>query len=534
MKYEDKKALALTLQYIDDLVEQRLERRLQQLEELVESSELVLSTENGLVLHEGREGPRGPRGFRGPEGHTGPAGRDSDPSDIARLLRVDESFISKVTGPAGRDGIDGKDGVDGEDGKDADVNQIIENLLSDKIFIESVKGPRGFAGKDADPREVAKAIVESQSIFEHLRESFVQRGEDGQDGVGLSSIRVTEEGEVLYTNTIGEVFSAGVLNQTQSPTIDSEHILNEIAKLKKEIDRTRSELTAQITRSVMSFGGSSSGGGEVRIEFMDDFNRTVAPKLRSTGNVIWNHQTGKFEIDSPLAGPDGIQTLITSANPYLIGNGNSAFIDRNLPVNMTDIYSIYVIEPTTREVVEVSKYQPDSHIQIDSNASLFDYIFQINYVEAPSSQGPWPLKIDANSVISPDGLRLEIPFVDFNIDSVESFRLLSNSFEVDGVVYLSDRIIVDSSTPMFGMKVELMITELPGQGTTKIVEQMSGFSHTIDFASNNINKVLNHMVINNATNQLVDTVVFLTETEIRFESSFDMTNLTVTVWYDHI
>lgn len=536
MKYEDKKALAITLQYIDDLVEQRLERRLQQLESLVEESALVVREDNEFYLIEGPEGPRGPRGFRGPEGYEGPAGQDADPNEVAKALRESEDFIAKARGPKGADGLDGADGRDGED---ASVEDIVERLSNDKTFVESIRGPRGFVGKDANPSDVARAIVQSPDLLEHLKETFYERGEDGKDGVGLSSLEVSDSGEVLYKNTLGEVFSAGIIKQRVSEQVaqapNTEMFAEEIAKLKKEIDRVRSELTAQITRSVMSFGGSSSGGGEVRIEFMDDFDRTIPPAQMSSGNVTWNHVKGKFEISGGnILGPSGVQTLLTAANPYLVGNGTSAIINRNSPTSMNEIYSIYVMDPLTREIVDVETYTPKDQIQIDSNLSLYNYIFQINYIETVEGQGPFPLKIPVNDVIAPDGLSAEIVFTDYNIHEVETFRLLDTFKDVDGVVFLTDRIIINSSTPMFGMDVEMMISELPGQGSPKLEIPLSGLTTTVDFAANGINKVLSHMVIDNTTNQLVETADFMTNSEIRFESSFDMSNLTVKIFFDPV
>lgn len=535
MKYEEKKSLALTLRYIDDLVEKRLESRLQQLEDLVSKSALVIQEDSGLALVEGPAGDRGPRGFRGPEGYTGPSGQDASAEDVARELRIDESFISKVVGPKGSDGQDGIDGQDGADGQSVRVEDVVEALVAEKTFLESVKGPRGPRGTDVKAHDVAEALVKSPDLFEHLKKEFFQSGEDGKNGIGLSAIVLDESGEIFYTNSEGDKLSAGKLDLPKNESVDSDLVFSEIAKLKEEIKRTRAELTAQVTRAIMSSGGGgSSGGGEVRIEFMDDFDRTVAPSDMSTGYVRWNQTLGKFEIDGTPLGDLGIQSLIVSANPYLVGDGTSALISRTDPINMNDIYSMYIIDPVTREVVEVSSYEPDTHLLIESNASLFDYIFQINYVETPAAQGPWPFLIETNSVLDATGLHMEIVFADHGIEAVETFRLMRDFSEVDGVVFLSDRIIVNSSTPMFGMTVEMMVTYLPGQGTPKVEVPLSGLVSTIDFASRGIARPLNHMVIHNTTNQLVDIVVFLTDTEMRFESSFDMSDLTVNVWYEPV
>ena len=500
MQFNDKKALALTLQYIDDLLEERLESRIEELEKLVESSKLVVKEGNEFTLVEGPEGQRGPRGFRGPEGEIGNKGEDANPTDVARQLRIDEGFISSVTGPKGEPG---------QDGRDANESQIVESLKKSKQFLESIKGERGEQGEMGFEGPTGKA---------------------GKDGVGLTTIQMSEEGQVEYIKSDGSVGIAGKIDLPEA--YDDSYVLKEIENLKEEMKKVRSDLVAQITRATMAMGGGSSGGGEVEIKFMDDFDHN---SLLVDGNVVWNRAIGKFQVQGAPT-TTGIQTLDVLANAYLSGGGNIAtFPKADTSLENSFLYSVYVVDPSDDQVVALSNFNGTDKIQIESNSSLFNFRILMNYYQVRGTTDPEYIKVQANNYISADGLTVEIPFSDFSFSEIESFVMRDGGYAVDPVTHvLSDRIVFTSSTPMFGMQIELFGNNNSLVGFSELNIPLSTNVQSVDFVSNGIDKVYNHMVVDDANNEVKDVVVYLTPTEIRFESSFNMSGLTLKLWYDPV
>ena len=115
------------------------------------------------------------------------------------------------------------------------------------------------------------------------------------------------------------------LNPEEEYESDSE---NEIIKLKKEMEQLR-KMVYESVRAATSQGG----GGEVRLEFLDDVDRESA---KSNGKLLsYNSSTGKF-IGTSLSAVSGVNSLIAGDNITLSGSTGDVTINATSSVGSGD------------------------------------------------------------------------------------------------------------------------------------------------------------------------------------------------------
>ena len=129
-----------------------------------ESNEWEVSYDEGqtwLSLGVKATGEKGDKGDKGEKGDAGQDGKDGAPG---------KDGVDGKDGAPGQDGVDGKDGADGKNGVDGK---------------DGYKGDKGDAGKD------------------------------GKDGVGVSSVMVDKDGNIIVTLTDGSTHQAGSVPVTK-------------------------------------------------------------------------------------------------------------------------------------------------------------------------------------------------------------------------------------------------------------------------------------------------------------------------------
>lgn len=543
MNYNDKKILALAIQYLDEAVEGKLSAELQRLEE----SRAFLSQEPILV-----EGPRGPRGFRGEEGEQGPKGDPADPNDVARLLRVDESFVRSVIGPKG------------DKGEDADPHYVVELLKNDNEFKEELRGPKGEMGPegprglDADNNSIVRRLKSSKVFQESVRGfpgnegPMGPEGPKGKDGIGVQSLSLNESGELIYTKTDGSTDIAGKLNLP-----DEQSIRDELAKLKKDLQLTKSEVTQKLTQQIFAAGGNS-GGGEVRIEFMDDFDRSTklnAIENNLSGLVQWNNDTQKFDVSlvslqeiinritnieeyldiniPPEPSAVGVIPLVSSVNPYLVDDGTQASIPVGSPDDIARLYSIRVTDPNSNDmVIDTAIFTPIESIDLESNFSLFGYDLYLAYIQSPAETGPFPIQLNGNDYIDSTGMFMEILFEDLGVDNVEAWRMTLKDEVVEPEFrILGDRIQILTNRPVFGTKIDLMVNYEPEQGNQSVIIPLTGARHDITLQDYGITYVLNYATFDTTTGELVSFVEYLNSDTLSFENGSALDGHHVKIWF---
>lgn len=107
---------------------------------------------------------------------------------------------------------------------------------------------------------------------------------------------------------------------------------NEIIKLKREMEQLR-KMVYESVRTATSQGG----GGEVRLEFLDDVDRESA---KSNGKLLsYNSSTGKF-IGTSLSAVSGVNSIIAGDNITVSGSTGDVTINATTSVGTGDTANI--------------------------------------------------------------------------------------------------------------------------------------------------------------------------------------------------
>jgi hypothetical protein len=223
----------------------------------------------GLLGEQGPAGPQGELGPIGSKGDTGDIGEKGDKGDRGEAGPVGPQGLQGETGPQGIEGKIGPEGARGEKGEKGDrgdVGPVGPQGLQGEIGPE---GPQGIQGLEGRPG------------------SDGAKGEKGDRGLqGLQGVK-GDKGDK------GDTGPAGPQGEPGEPGRDGE--TPDVAPIEKNLNKLFEDLkgsvTAQVTRLNLG-GGSSSGGGEVRLEFLDDVDRDTA---KIDGRYLkFDAATGKF------------------------------------------------------------------------------------------------------------------------------------------------------------------------------------------------------------------------------------------------
>ena len=163
---------------------------------------------------------------------------------------------------------------------------IITNLAD--TFSEITK-PTAQWPNEQPPEHYPKPVDESAKL-QALEELFSTITEPNSEDIVVDEIKVDtiSEEPTSVEKTASMIDKAIVhLDSLEEKTEISEEV-NQIATLRKEFDNFRSLIAQQIASSQMS----GAGGGEVRLEFMDDVDRNTA---KVDGKFLkYQSSTGKF------------------------------------------------------------------------------------------------------------------------------------------------------------------------------------------------------------------------------------------------
>ena len=192
--------------------------------EVNENGELVLSLSNGSTLNlgcvigeKGEAGAPGQNGADGEDGKDGADGEDgkdgADGEDGVGIKDVainaeNKLFITLTNGTVidlgNIKGADGKDGVDGEDGKDGADGKDGISITKSEI---NEDGELVFTFSDGKTVNVGK-VVGTDGI-NGSNGTDGEDGKDGADGVGIQSVKIDDNGNLVITLTNGTVIDLG-------------------------------------------------------------------------------------------------------------------------------------------------------------------------------------------------------------------------------------------------------------------------------------------------------------------------------------
>ena len=199
--------------------------------------------ERGFLGSQGEVGPRGPQGEQGLLGEQGPVGPKGEQGDKG------DRGEQGLTGKAGPQGLQGPVGLLGEQGPQGPIGPQGEVGSKGEKGDKGDTGERGETGLQGEPGVQGE---QGKQGIQGLQGPQGQRGEKGEPGPrGLQGLP-------------GESGKDGT-------TVALKPFKDEIFQ---DLKGFKDNISAQVSRR--NLAGSSSGSGEVRLEFLDDVQRSTA------------------------------------------------------------------------------------------------------------------------------------------------------------------------------------------------------------------------------------------------------------------
>jgi len=260
--------------------------------------------DTGIQGFQGIPGERGPIGEQGPQGKTGPQGEQG---------LQGEQGVRGEQGPQGEQGVQGVAGVKGDKG---DKGETGEQGLT------GAQGPRGEKGAQGEPGPVGPMGPVGPKGEAGEKGDIGLQGPKGERGDIGPIGKMGVEGRPGPKGEKGDVGPEGPQGPKGEDGKDGEtpDIEPYLKKVTSEQKKFEDSIRKTISRA--SFGGGSSGGGEVRLEFLDDVDRDTA---KINGRYLkFDSSSGKF-VGATVAGGSGGSGDV--ANTYLQSNfvTNTAF-----------------------------------------------------------------------------------------------------------------------------------------------------------------------------------------------------------------
>ena len=309
---QNAKVLATALAYTKEEVK-KLREEIEQLKLL---NDLQISEQTNVV--KGPQGLRGPKGEKGDPGLTvevkGPKGDDG--RHVSKVyIQEGKLHISysdgevqnagKVIGPRGGQGLPGLQGERGPIGESGPQGPKGEIGFTGPKGEKGLTGPRGFIGETgpAGPKgdQGPTGKVGPQGLL----------GEQGPIGpIGPQGIK-GDKGDVGPRGDKGEKGDQGPIGPSgkDGTEVDLKPFMKEV---QTDLQSFKDNISASVSRKNLSSG--SGGGGEVRLEFLDDVDRSTA---KVDGKFLkFSSSSGKFV----GADASGSSTSEIEANTMIILN----------------------------------------------------------------------------------------------------------------------------------------------------------------------------------------------------------------------
>ena len=231
----------------------------------------------GLSGPQGEIGPQGLTGDRGPKGEPGPIGNTgSDGTSISEVILENNELIvslnngtifnlGNVQGPQGEVGPQGIQGVQGSQGVIGEQGPVGPQGIQGspgEVGPRGIQGPKGEKGDKGDTGDIGPPGPIGETGPQGIQGETGLQGPKGERG---------DVGPTGPTGPRGERGDQGPQGEKGEPGRDGES--PDVAPIEKKLVKLFEELkttvSAQVTRLNLG-GGSSGGGGEVRLLRLDD------------------------------------------------------------------------------------------------------------------------------------------------------------------------------------------------------------------------------------------------------------------------
>ncbi len=301
--------------------------------------------ERGFLGSQGEVGPRGPQGEQGLLGEQGPVGPKGEQGEKGDKGDRGEQGL---TGKAGPQGLQGPVGLLGEQGPQGPIGPQGEVGSKGEKGDKGDTGERGEQGLQGEPGVQGE---KGEQGIQGLQGPQGQRGEKGEPGPrGLQGLP-------------GESGKDGT-------AVDLKPFKDEIFQ---DLKGFKDNISAQVSRR--NLAGSSSGGGEVRLEFLDDVQRSTA---KVNGKFLkYNSTLGKFV----GADASGSATSTIEANTMFILNPDNYHLFTTKVITKT---SAHPYSDGSSSAYSINDKESPSIIFVPNMTYRFD--------QSDSSNGSHPLR----------------------------------------------------------------------------------------------------------------------------------------------
>jgi hypothetical protein len=324
-----------------------------------------LKEERIVEYVEGPQGKEGPRGFMGPKGDrgekgdrgdTGPHGEKGDKGNTGDRGERGETGEQGIQGLQGEQGPQGERGDTGERGPQGEQGlQGIQGEKGDR----GASGPMGPVGPKGDTGERGERGPQGKQGPVGSKGDKGDRGDQGLAGKQGSKGERGEKGDKGDSGPQGEKGDKG--DPGKDP--DFTAIQEEVNKFKEVLQKDVSDYKVRVNQVISKgFGGSSSGGGEVNLRFLDDVDTT---NLANNRYLRFNSANNKFEFVAVSPGGGGASDF----------SELSGFLDENQIDDQTINVSKFVNDAsyiTINNVIagnNVTITSNGTHITINSTAT---------------------------------------------------------------------------------------------------------------------------------------------------------------------
>lgn len=319
-------------------LESSILKQKKEIEDLKSQLEEIKTTNINESSVAGPQGPKGPKGDKGDPGpdrivtieSKGPIGPKGDEGRHIKSAYVSEGKLylnlsdghlvdtGPVIGPRGGQGIPGDKGEKGLIGEQGPVGP------KGDIGLQGPIGPRGLIGEQGPAGPRGPIGIEGPQGLPGLTGPKGDRGPVGEKGEqGL----IGEQGPAGPMGPMGPQGPRGKDGKDGLPgkdgkdgnTVDLEPLKKE---LEVDLQSFKDNISASVSRKNLASG--SSGGGEVRLEFLDDVDRTTAT---TDGYYLkYDASSGKFFGNTVQAGGgSGNSFTTTLSTEHIIPRSNNAF-----------------------------------------------------------------------------------------------------------------------------------------------------------------------------------------------------------------
>ena len=301
------------------------------------------------------EGPEGPQGPEGPEGRVGPVGPRGLIGEQGLVGPQGEQGLQGIQGIQGIQGETGPQGIQGIQGEKGDKGEKGDQGIQGEVGPMGLQGPQGVRGEKGEKGDKGDQGERGSDGNVGATGPQGEKGEQGPQGLKGEKGDRGEMGLAGPPGLKGDQGEQGPQGEKGEPGRDGDtpDVAPIEKNLKKLFEDLKGTVTAQVTRLNMG-GGSSSGGGEVRLEFLDDVDRTTA---KVDGKYLkYDATSGKF-VGATVAGGGASSyndlTDLPNLDQYLQVANNKIVVAGN-NVTVTSNSSAYIISTSSGGAVDLT------------------------------------------------------------------------------------------------------------------------------------------------------------------------------------